>query len=477
MYIRTKASPNSPRKSVQIVEAVRNGKSVSQQILQHVGVASNDTELEQLKLLAAQILIKLQAEKQSALQQQMPLPLDLPAPYEKPVDDDATVKLSSLENEEHVIDGPMEVSEYLYRFMGFDKIFSAANRDMGKITLLKQCLSAMLAHPSSKRGMAAWLGEYCATDVSLDRIYRFMDALFSREEKVKEIIRTQSESLFMERPSLLLFDVTTLYFESFNADELRKPGFSKDNKVKETQVVLALSTTPDGMPLWYEVFPGNTWEGETLRQFTCTWRESEYQNSGGVLVADSAMFASANLEELREQGLNYVLGARLKKLKAQEKEQVLARSEYVDIKNDEGETLRYRIIERGESRLLVMWSASRAKKDEIDRQRLVERLLKKLSHKKKLSLKGKAVIPNRGTHRYLKIAEGEAENNYVLDEEKIELDAKWDGLHGVETDLPLSTEKEIRETLLHYHSLWRIEESFRIQKSHLRIRPVYHYTT
>jgi len=476
MYIRTKASPNSPRKSVQIVEAVRHGKAVSQRVLQHIGVASNDTELKQLKLLAEQILVKLKDEKKNALPQQMSVALELSVPYEKNVDDDTTVKLSSLENEEHVIDGPLEVAECLYRFMGFDKIFSNANRDMGKITLLKQCLSAMLAHPSSKRGIAAWLGEHCAADVSLDRIYRFMDALFVREKKVKEIIRAQSEWLFMERPTLLLFDVTTLYFESFEGDELRQPGFSKDNKVKETQIVLALSTTPDGLPLWYEIFPGNTWEGETLRHFTCNWRNSEYQDSTGVVVADSAMLASVNLEDLQEQGLNYVLGARLKNLKASEKSQVLDRDGFVEIKDNEDETLAYRIIERGKSRLLVTWSAARARKDEAERHRLVERVLKKLSSKKQQRLKGKAIISNRGTSRYLKIAEGETENTYVLNEEKIALDAKWDGLHGMETDLPLGSESEIREALSHYHSLWRIEESFRIQKSHLRIRPVYHYT-
>ena len=66
-------------------------------------------------------------------------------------------------------------------------------------------------------------------------------------------------------------------------------------------------------------------------------------------------------------------------------------------------------------------------------------------------LKGKAIISNRGTSRYLKIAEGETENTYVLNEEKIALDAKWDGLHGMETDLPLGSEREIREALSHYH--------------------------
>jgi hypothetical protein len=475
MYIRTKGSPNSPRKSVQIVEAVRNGKSVSQHIIQHVGIASYEAELEQLKLLAAQILTKLMDEKQNALPQQLSL-IEIPDSYERSVEDNATVKLTSLENEEHVIDGPMEVAEYMYRFMGFDKIFSDVNRDMGKITLLKQCLSAMLAHPSSKRGIVAWLSEQCAADVSLDRIYRFMDALYKREKKVKEIIRAQSEELFMERPLLLLFDVTTLYFESFDDDELRQSGFSKDNKIKETQIVLALSTTPDGMPLWYEVFPGNTWEGDTLREFTCTWRNAEYEESVGVLVADSALMVSANLSELRSKGLRYVLGARLKKLKAKEKEQVLDRNGYSEIKDKEGKVLQYRIIEREKNRLLVTWSAARAKKDEHNRQRLVERLLKKLSKKKQKNLKGKAVISNRGTQRYLKITEGEIENTYVLDEEKILLDAKWDGLHGIETDLPLNTESEILETLSHYHSLWRIEECFRIQKSHLRIRPIYHYT-
>jgi hypothetical protein len=89
------------------------------------------------------------------------------------------------------------------------------------------------------------------------------------------------------------------------------------------------------------------------------------------------MMASANLKDLQGKGLNYVLGARLKKLKAQEKEQVLDRSEYIELQGNEGQKLQYRIIERGESRLLVTWSAVRAKKDELDRRRLVERLLKK----------------------------------------------------------------------------------------------------
>jgi transposase len=195
-----------------------------------------------------------------------------------------------------------------------------------------------------------------------------------------------------------------------------------------------------------------------------------------VVAADSAMFASANLADLRGKGLKYVLGARLKKLKAKEKEDILDLNSYSEIEDEVGHPLRYRVIEHGESRLLVTFSESRAKKDASDRQRLIGRLSKKLNGKKSQSIKGKAVISNRGTSRYLKISEGETDNTYVLDEEKIKLDAKWDGLHGVETDLPLDSESKIREALSHYHSLWRIEESFRIQKSHLKIRPVYHYT-
>jgi transposase len=186
------------------------------------------------------------------------------------------------------------------------------------------------------------------------------------------------------------------------------------------------------------------------------------------------MFSNVNMEELKKNNLNYVLGAPIKKLSDGQKALIQDMAGYNECEY-EGETLRYRVIERdNDTRVLVTYSEKRARKNAYDRQRAVERLLKKMNGKKQI--KDKELIGNKGNKKYIKPAEGDKATLYVLDEAKIAEDARWDGLHGVITDLPVDTYSGVREALSHYHSLWRIEESFRISKTTLKIRPMYHWT-
>ncbi len=200
---------------------------------------------------------------------------------------------------------------------------------------------------------------------------------------------------------------------------------------------------------------------------------------GPFLAADRGMFSCARLEALKEKGLHFVLGARLKSMKASEKEAILDRSSYTPLgekhsKNTK-ESLEYRIFQREDGQnLLVTWSSKRAAKNVRDREESLEKLLKKLNKKK--TIPEKQLLSQRGSNRYLKVAHGEKGHSYEPDEEKIASEARWDGLFGILTDLPITTEEDIREVLSHYHSLWRIEESFRIKKHHLRIRPIFHWT-
>jgi transposase len=475
MYIRTKSSPNSPRKTVQIVESVRNGKSVSQRIVQYIGVASDDDALAKLLLLAKQVMERLEQDIKDNDPQRLLFPeSDLPDenyPFEKSVDDDATAKITALENESTIIEGPMEVAEKIFSYMGYDRVFGNSARDVGHRTLLKQMLAGILARPASKLGMSEWFADNCAIDISEDRMYRFLDGLHKREDRVKKIVRDNSEGLFASRPSLMLFDVTTIYNESTKEDELRKNGYSKDNKVNETQTVLALATTPEGLPLWYELFPGNTYEGDTFRKFVDTWRRTEYPGSEGVVVADSAMFQAGGIESLRENDLHYVIGARLKNLGKEMTKMILSSELYSELPDYEGAE-RYMILRREKDNIVVTYSARRAARDAKKRERLISKLQKKLN--KSGEIKPSSVKSGKGSNRYLKASDGKEASGYVLDDEKISHDAKWDGLHGVVTDLPVSDIEEIRNVLSHYHSLWRIEESFRISKSGLKIRPIYH---
>jgi hypothetical protein len=476
MFIRTKTSPNSPRKTVQIVESVRSGQTVKQRIVQYIGVASDDEGLAKLILLAKQVMGNLKKERKAKSPQQSLFHetelIEENQSFERAVGGEATARIVALENESTVIEGPMEVAEKIFSSLGYDSIFGNAAREVGHRTLLKRLLAGILGRPASKLSMSEWFAESCAIDVSADRIYRFLDGLHKREGRVKKVVRQNSEGLLLSPPTLMLFDVTTIYNESTKEDDLRKCGYSKDNKVNETQTVLALATTPEGLPLWYELFPGHTYEGETFRKFVDTWRREEYPGSEGVVVADSAMFQAGGISSLREKKLHYVIGARLKSLGRKMKEKVLNSELYFELPDGEGSE-RYLAISHGDSSLVVTYSARRASKDAKKRERLLAGLKKKLN--KSGEIKSSSVRSNKGRSRYLKASDGKEASGYVLDEEKIASDAKWDGLHGVVTDLPVSGINDIKNVLSHYHSLWRIEESFRISKSGLKIRPIYHH--
>ena len=489
MFVRTKKTPNSPRQSVQIVESTRKGNKVAQVIVQHVGIADDDEQLLALKRLAKEMIHKLKADRKADKERERGFQKELFSDEMKEIDSLAFdagserlleetdhVGLATLEHDARVLDGPFEVVEWAFQNMGLNAIFGKTARDAAKVKLLKQCLAGMLTAPLSKRGISTWLANFYTENVSVDRIYRFMDAFWEKRERIMNIIRRNSESLLAEKPTLMLFDVTTLYFESTDEDELRRRGYSKNNRAKETQVVLALGTTPEGMPLWYQTYPGNTWEGHTFKDFISNWKKLHKNAASGVVVADCGMFSKCNLQELRENDLYYVLGCPLKKLSEKEKEKILDRNEYDKLSFGE-EPLLYRVLECADgSRVLATWSDSRARKNAHDRQKQLDHLMKKLEKSKVGSVGADSIIGNRGTKKYLKLLEGESPNNYVLDEEKISSEARWDGLRAVRTDLPLTTQDEIREVLNHYHSLWRIEESFRISKSDMKIRPIYHWT-
>lgn len=527
MFIRVKSSKLSPRKYVQVVESVRTGKRVSQVIREHVGVAYDEQQLQELKVLGQKFIDLMNEKKQPYLPGLGPL--ENPEAWERPVKDGERVNLRTLKNLEQVTEGPEEVVESLFASLGFESIFGVSTRGKGSTNVLKKCLTCALANPASKRGMTRWLDEVGGTELSLNKIYRMMDGLAKRTERVREIVARETLSLFKPKASLMLFDVTTLYFESFEADELRVSGYSKDNKIKETQVVLALAVTPEGFPLWYQLFPGNTYEGHTLLPVLKKCMET-FSPQDTVVVADRAMFTEENLAEVEKAGCSFVLGAKLRGLNQTMKDKILDAENYSPLsplsplsggqnkgkvsegleesktseaseapkvpQAAEGTGLEKAWDEaccedfdeaadtpsrwfslplgKGEKRnLLVTWSEKRARKDWADRERLLVRLRKKLDGKK--ALPGKTLVTNRGTNKFLTLEQDKEQDRYILDPEKIQQDSQWDGLHGVVTNLPVQDAAQAYTLLDHYSSLWRIEESFRVNKHDLSIRPVYHW--
>jgi transposase len=466
MFIRLKKIDTKTR--VQIVNNERSGDRVCQKIIRHVGIARNETELEDFKKLATKILndlrvsegskpIRPRGRKLSYGISQQQLPLD---------DQDNAVNISNLREELRLNDGFMDVFGKLFDELGFGNIIKGTKKDSLWNELLKRSTIARIIDPQSKLATTQMWKDLQNEDLNIDRVYQMMDVLSTFESAFKKQVAKQTLAVFDNQVDVLLFDVTTLYFESFRPDELRSFGFSKDCKFKETQVVLALVTTTEGMPIAYELFPGSTSEGQTIIPVIKAMKQ-QYEVKNLLLVADRAMFVEDNLKSLELEGVKFIVAAKLKGLTRERKKQILNSSiskPCVIGKDFQWVTTFKQMFPN--RKLIVSYSSGRAAKDSKERARLEARLRKKATPDGKITVKN--LITNAGTNAFIKTSDAKAE----IDEQKLTDASAWDGLHGVITnELELSEEA----ILDRYHELWRIEESFRINKNNLSMRPIYHW--
>ena len=461
MFVRVKPKSNG-KKSIQIVESYRRVDKVSQRIVRHVGQAVTDREVNEMKCLAQSIIDEMENKRQPSLPLYDPQKVTSNKSKHNGTSDD-TVRIKNLREEQRIITGIGEVFGKLYRDLKFNSLISDTKKDKQWNDVLEACVMARLANPVSKRRTASLLEEDFGIKIPLEKIYKMMDHVAARESEVKKHIATTTQSLFKEKVDVLFFDVTTLYFESFKADELRDFGFSKDCKFKETQVVLALVATTDGLPITYQLFPGNTYEGGTLVEMIEELK-IQYAINNVLLVADRAMFNEKNLSRMDELGVTYIVAAKLKTLPKSLKADILGSEYNAGIIRNEFYWMNE--FEHKSRRLVVGYSSKRAQKDAADRQRLVDRLMKKV---KKNKIKIKDLIPNYGSKKFIVVENGDA----TVNEAKISQDAQWDGLHGVISN---SKDKTPSELLDRYRDLWQIEEAFRVSKHDLKMRPIYHFT-
>ena len=154
------------------------------------------------------------------------------------------------------------------------------------------------------------LERYFTRRYSQRSVYRALPKLNRHKETLETLAMTYAKNVLGASMELVLYDVTTLYFESFKADELRIPGFSKDGKSQQPQIVLGLLVTNTGFPLGYEVFAGNTFEGKTILPVLRAFM-ARVDTKDLVVVADAAMLSEKVLNEIRQAGMSYIVGARL----------------------------------------------------------------------------------------------------------------------------------------------------------------------
>ena len=468
MFIRIKATAKPNKKKVQICESIRQGSKVKQVIVRHVGMAQNEQELEDLKRLAKVLISQIRVEREGPyLFPVEDLEVDQVCESPVPLSESNTanekkesllVDLDDLSEQSRVVEGFHDVFGHLFNSLGFNKVLGKKKSDV-----LREVVLARIAKPISKRASQEVLTADFGVDIHLDRIYRMMDSLIEKQDEFQDKIFQATQSLCFEKINMTFFDVTTLYFESTEEDELRRFGYSKDQKFHSVQVVMALATTQNGLPIGYKTFPGNTAEVSTLLECLREWKE-RLPIGEVTIVADRAMMSEKNLKSLEDEKIKYVIAAKLKKLPKEVKEKILTKEGSEMTFDQEQYTLQQHILENGR-RLIVTHSDKRARKDKNDRERVLEKVKKKIGSGKNV----KKLVSNRGYQKYLK-AEGSGQ--IVLDEEKLAQEEEWDGLHGLITN---DQEKTAIELLQCYRRLWVIEESFRIQKTDLSVRPIYHF--
>lgn len=450
MFIRIKSNKSNSH-SVLLVhgERIPGKKNPLLKIVKNFGVAKDTNHLEELKIQAEQYKTKLMNER----------------PNYK------TLKI--LANED--IRSCRSVNRGFNDIYApiFASIFSQLQLKPAAIAKIQNLAIMRIAESCSKRRTAKIASEY-GLDLNLETIYKTMDLLNDNKiENIKQIIYRNSINTLEQHNlniDVLFYDLTTIYFENNNQSELKDFGFSKDGKHQHVQVMMALIVTRDGLPIGYELFPGNMYEGHTLIPVLTKLRD-KYQINRVVLVADAALMNNVNLNELDRHEFEYVISARLKNSTEDIKQTALFDEDYKEIAQyDNGEEVDHilaKTIDAPQGRkLLCYYSSARARKNAYDREKALEKI------KKYLDSSGKTKLTSALKKPYVKM-EHKGQNNVILDEDAIAKDKAFDGYFALCTNIKNGCEKEL---LGYYRGLWQVEQSFRVMKHNLEIRPVFHYT-
>lgn len=337
------------------------------------------------------------------------------------------------------------------------KIFSSIGFDAIPEPLFRHIVMARLTYPVSKLKTTEYLQTHHHITIDISRIYRFLDRFFTKYQlQVQRIVYEHSRHI-LGRISVVFYDMTTLYFEAENEDDLRKIGFSKDGKFQKPQIMLGLLVGKNGYPIGYDIFEGNTFEGHTLIPIL-KQIQKKYGLPKPVVIADAGLLSRENLESLSKQKYQFIIGARIKTESDKTKEKIVKKAKNM---SDED---RFIVRKKDGTRLVVSYSDHRAKKDVHNR----ERGLRKLRQRVRTGKLTKENINNRGYNKFLTL---DGKVKVTIDEKKIDDDKKWDGLKGYVTNTSLKTKTIIEN----YRHLWQIEKAFRISKTDLRIRPIHHY--
>lgn len=345
-----------------------------------------------------------------------------------------------------------------HKEVGTERLLGAIFNEIGfnriEDSLFKYLVFSRLIQPVSKLKTTEYLFLYKEIEIGSQQIYRYLDRLHSsQKDLVQQISYQHTKKVLQDDIGVVFYDVTTLYFEIDQEDDLRKTGFSKEGKHQNPQIVLGLLISKHGYPLAYEIFEGNKFEGHTMLPVIDAFK-NKYNLGQLVVIADSGLLSNNNVQELQERGYEFVLGSRIKNESRPIKQKIL------ELDLNHGQST---VIEKGDLRLIISYSDDRAKKDRYNREKGLKKLEKQIRGGKLT----KSNINNRGYNKFLKL---EGEISVAINYDKLKQDSRWDGLKGYLTNAKMNKNQVIEN----YQHLWQIENAFRVSKSDLKVRPIYH---
>lgn len=363
-----------------------------------------------------------------------------------------------------LLNAPQLILNPIYDSIGFNRIPD---------DILRNLAIARICQPRSKLATVDYLRCHFDEDYSLDKIYYYMDKLYNTQQELVQAISVEhTRKILGGRIGIVFYDCTTIYFESFIRDELCEPGFSKDGKSKENQVVIGLLVSDGGYPLAYSVFCGSQYEGFTMipvvDDFVKRFNLTDY-----VVVADSGLMTRKNLTLLQRGNYKYILGARIRNESKEIREWILSQEKKEEVYYECGKPYDISHIDCNgagttqavNERLVITYSEERAKKDADNRRRGVDRLRKAFGSG---TIK-KESLNRRGYNKFLEITK---DVGISINEGKVADDARWDGWKGYITNTTL----DAKDVVSQYCGLWVVERAFRITKGNLEVRPVFHFT-
>jgi len=339
---------------------------------------------------------------------------------------------------------------YIFLYELISKLIITIGLDKVKNNLLLDLVILRMMEPASKLRSIELLDEYFGIRHRRQSYYRSSPQWLALKSKTESIALGFARKHYAFNFDLLFYDVTTLYFEAFEEDELRKNGYSKDNKSQQPQILVALMVTKEGFPIAYEVFAGNTFEGHTIIAVVKKFI-SKNKVKAFTVVADAAMISTENIEALKESEINYIVGARLGNVSNE-----LITEIDKSVLREDGKSIR---LKTDNGYLICSYSSVRYRKDKYEMEKQIE--------------KAKYIIDNPSKNKKLKFTKSTGQN-IELNQKLIDKTRKLLGIKGYLTNLEesIASNKTIIER---YHELYRIEQAFRISKSDLQTRPIFHY--